>query len=677
MAFRDIKWAGSAAVEIPYGEYEGTPYKARSALSTLYASDYGYDEWKNIGIAFKAAGGEKTDWLAWCAIDASNYDEKLASKLFDNVDPDGPITAKYLYRRAWDNGWTWHERYSNVPAVKDAPEKVSAEPSEQAVMQLSAMFELDEFCNIVTKATKNNKGKWVPSGYGKTYLVAALLDDIRSKGLEAALGGYNHEAGVWVRVNPMDDAGISDSNVARFASALVESDDMPLKDQERMLLELELPIRCITASGGKSIHAVVAIDAEGREHYRDRVEALHRKCESSGMTIDKANRNPSRLTRLAGVERGQSKQELMHLHTGARDFRTWLDTANQPKAVLDFGIEPLDTQTPVVLAPELVDGMIRRGDKVCITGASKSFKSFNMIEFACALATGDRWLGHYVHEGRVLYVNCELRAESFRARVLAVMSAMHLDPERVAANFDVWNMRGRVKPLRYIKERIIEQVDGRGYDAIILDPIYKLFDGDENAARDVSDFMLMLEELGERSNATMFYVHHHSKGAKGDVAAQDRASGSGVFARDADVLIDISALDLGAHSPTEYGRDPQATALRAEFVLRDFAPIPPMDMWFEYPLHEIDRLGDLAEFKITNAATRGGNARGKQQTAEAEDRAAQLAEWLRQKDCDMLVSSAAEHFGRSPVTIKNWVQRLDCVETVKFRGKSFLRYVEK
>ena len=42
----------------------------------------------------------------------------------------------------------------------------------------------------------------------------------------------------------------------------------------------------------------------------------------------------------------------------------------------------------------------------------------------------------------------------------------------------------------------------------------------------------------------VIYCHHHSKGAQGGKRSMDRASGSGVFARDPDALIDMTELEL-------------------------------------------------------------------------------------------------------------------------------------
>ena len=40
----------------------------------------------------------------------------------------------------------------------------------------------------------------------------------------------------------------------------------------------------------------------------------------------------------------------------------------------------------------------------------------------------------------------------------------------------------------------------------------------------------------------MIYCHHHSKGAQGGKRSMDRASGSGVFARDPDAMLDMTEL---------------------------------------------------------------------------------------------------------------------------------------
>ena len=468
----------------------------------------------------------------------------------------------------------------------------------------------------------------------------------------------------------MDGRGISDSNVSKCRNALVESDDMPLKDQERMLFEMGLPIVCITSSGGKSLHAIVKVDADGPNHFRDRVRYLHDECERAGMTIDEANKNPSRLSRLAGVERGEGEQKLMHTRVGARDFATWMQQEKNAKLAYDYGIEPMDMATPPVLDEVLIDGVMRRGDKMCVAGPSKSYKSFSLIQLAIAVSCGTRWFGWKCKQGRVLYINCELRGESFRKRVWEVVKCLPgIDRQAIAENMDVWNMRGRTQPLQTSKDHIIEQANERGYDMIVLDPVYKLFAGDENSAEEVSAFMLAMDELAMRLHASIVYCHHHSKGAKGGVSAQDRFSGSGVFARDCDELVDISPLDLKDHSITEWNYEPTATAWRIETVIRDFAPKPPLDVVFEYPVHHVDETGYLGEFSIMSPQSVGGNKRADQLQKERDKNVAKMEKFCSEHYMHggrtLTSKELAERFDVHPKTIVNWVCMSDELRVVK------------
>ena len=74
--------------------------------------------------------------------------------------------------------------------------------------------------------------------------------------------------------------------------------------------------------------------------------------------------------------------------------------------------------------------------------------------------------------------------------------------------------------------------------------------------------------------------------------AMDRASGSGVFARDPDAQLDMIRLELTEDLRNNV-RDGYATAWRLESSLREFPNIQPINFWFEYPLHRVDTSGEL------------------------------------------------------------------------------------
>ena len=79
-----------------------------------------------------------------------------------------------------------------------------------------------------------------------------------------------------------------------FRFGLVECDDVPVNEQYAMYKKLKLPIAALVHSGGKSIHAIVRIDAETYEEYVKRMDFIYNACQKNGLNVDTKNRNPSR-----------------------------------------------------------------------------------------------------------------------------------------------------------------------------------------------------------------------------------------------------------------------------------------------------------------------------------------------------------------------------------------------
>ena len=92
--------------------------------------------------------------------------------------------------------------------------------------------------------------------------------------------------------------------------------------------------------------------------------------------------------------------------------------------------------------------------------------------------------------------------------------------------------------------KLIRRASKKNYIAIIIDPIYKVITGDENSADQMAHFCNQFDKVCTELGCAVIYCHHHSKGAQGGKRSMDRASGSGVFARDPDALIDLVELEL-------------------------------------------------------------------------------------------------------------------------------------
>ena len=245
---------------------------------------------------------------------------------------------------------------------------------------------------------------------------------------------------------------------------------------------------------------------------------------------------------------------------------------------------------PPPLPEELIAGILRRGHKMLISGSSKAGKSFLLMELCIAIAEGRPWLGFACRKGRVLYVNLEIDPASAVNRFFKIYEALGIKPLN-ADSIVLWNLRGHAVPLDQLVPKLIRRVRDQRFDAIIIDPIYKVITGDENNASEMGAFCNQFDKICTETGCSTIYCHHHSKGSQGMKRAMDRASGSGVFARDPDAQRDMIQLELSDDIKNNV-RDGNATAWRLESSLREFPNIQPVNFWFEYPVHRVDS-GDL------------------------------------------------------------------------------------
>lgn len=259
------------------------------------------------------------------------------------------------------------------------------------------------------------------------------------------------------------------------------------------------------------------------------------------------------------------------------------------------------TDLPPV-APTLIEGVLRQGHKMIISAPSKAGKSFALMELAFAIAEGFNWFGSRCRQGKVLYINMEIDDPSCYSRFKAIYKGFGKDNDNHVGNLTVWGLRGFSMPLSKLAPMIIEEAK-RDYIAVIIDPLYKVMDGDENSNSDVSKMVSQFDRIARETGAAVIYAHHFAKGVGGDRAAIDRGAGAGTFARDPDAILTMTQLDIT--DPAE----PSASAWRMEYVLREFPNKEPVSFWWRHPLHEINEA--LDEVEIETSATKSAKAKEK------------------------------------------------------------------
>ena len=164
----------------------------------------------------------------------------------------------------------------------------------------------------------------------------------------------------------------------------------------------------------------------------------------------------------------------------------------------------------------------------------------------------------------------------------------------------------------------------------------------------------------------------YSKGAQGNKSSVDRASGSGVFARDVDALIDLTQLFPGGKEPTA-AEAISKTIWKVETTLREFAPRPPFIVSFNYPLHQVESSIAYAGWKPRSASSAGGGTRADQQTAAKETSkelfAKEFEAWSEEHGTPPTVKELADRIGQSERTVRKYLKELSLEPSPGKRGK--------
>ena len=687
-------------------------------LEYISPSSLDYLDWVSVGMALKFEGYTFDVWDSWSQPD-SRYNAREMESKWDSLGRNSaaPVTGAFITMKAKENGWQPHSYSGDGMATFGWDDEISYErdykivdnswvegkeirepddnwnPIEQLKTYIETLFKNDDYIGYVVNSWQRDDGKYSVSGsgvYGKT--AEEILNDLNkykdAKDLGWVVGDSNPEAGAWIRFNPLDGKGVKNENVTDFKYALVESDNLSIEKQNAIMRELELPIATLVYSGSKSIHAIVKVDAQNYSEYQKRVEYLYKICNKNGLQVDGQNKNPSRLSRMPGIVRGEHKQFLIDTHIGKtswEEWETWIEDLNDDLPEFERLADMFEEDPQ--LAPVLIDGVLRRGHKMLIAGPSKAGKSFALMEMCIAIAEGIPWFGFNCERGKVLYINMELDRPSAYKRFKDIYQGMNVPPNHLK-NISIWNMRGHSIPMDKLTPKLIRRAQKEKFDAVIIDPIYKVLTGSENDAEQMAKFTNNFDKVAAELGTSVIYCHHHSKGAQGGKSSMDRSSGSGVFARDPDAILDLielevtdslrkqqdaravanfyaakirdekpeylneigqddflSAPEMRKHLALAFG-DERAreisgfeleqvqrvvklmTAWRLEGTLREFPKFEPVNLWFNYPLHYSDDSGVLKDLEPVGANDNKWSKGGKK-SADVRSSAEKKAERIK------------------------------------------------
>ena len=612
--------------------------------------DCSYDEWLKVGMALKHEGADVSVWEDWSR-HGSKYKPGECQRKWKSFKSNG-VTGGTLYHIASSYGYappnddTEYDihnllldeiivdpsfvSYSKVPGVPD-----NYDPKGDMLEYFTTLFNEDDFVGYCTNFFMGEEGKWKPAQTQYRRTAGDIIEKLRTSSIENAIGTLNPAAGAYVRFNPLDGNGENNNNVTRRKYCLIESDEDSIEKQYALLKELNLPILFLINSGGKSLHAIVKVDAENAQQYKTRVRELYEFCKKNGLTPDEQDKNESRFSRLPGVRRGDKWQYIIERNIGAKSYDEWIQWRESqvddlpPDSTL---ADVWDDMPP--LKDELIPGVLRVGHKMLLAGPSKAGKSFLLINLAISIAEGVDWLGMKCKQGKVCYVNLELDSASCYRRFREIYEKRELEPKHLK-DLTVWNLRGKSAPMNRLAPILVHRFKEKEYAAVIIDPIYKVITGDENNATEMSEFCSYFDQVATDMGVSVIYCHHHSKGATSKYAnAADRSSGSGVFARDPDAILDLRELSASGLTEKYRSEHPDAcetlTGWELSGTLREFAPMKPRRIWFDYPIHEVDDKNFLGIASFNDSGTSGRGTSDGQKT---------ITDWYETVDDLLMISS--------------------------------------
>ena len=482
------------------------------------------------------------------------------------------------------------------------------------VRLIDACFRPDEFVAIAPAAVSDD-GEIAPRR-GVTLTATEWKSKVAPKGgIDRVFGT---KLGLFIRINPTCKDGAKNEDVTAFRHVLVEFDrdgagkPVPKEEQYHAVMASGMPVAALIDSGNKSLHAWIRVDAPDEAEYKRRVPIIWDWF--SGINLDKQNRNPSRLSRCPDgwrtVDGDVRRQSLLAVGFGAESWTAW-EAGHSNSDLPPILPGQAFMAEPEPEPPQLVEGVLHQGAKMVLGGPSKARKSWSLIDLMLSVSTGQPWWGFPTRRGRALYLNFELPAFALQYRITRIAAAKGIDD---FTGFDLWNLRGHATDFSALIPKILGRIRDTGYSLILIDPIYKgLGSRNENDAGDIASLLNEVEQLAVKSGAAVVFGAHFSKGNQAGKEAIDRIGGSGVFARDPDVILTMT--------PHE---DEDAHVI--DLTLRTLPPVPAFVVRWADTLFITDREADPARLKAPQGNPKSEKAKATYKMGSAADRYSKAVE---------------------------------------------------
>jgi hypothetical protein len=189
-----------------------------------------------------------------------------------------------------------------------------------------------------------------------------------------------------------------------------------------------------------------------------------------------------------------------------------------------------ETQSPGWIVP----GFWMKGSHGIIAGEPKSFKTTLILDLMFSVASCTPFLGvHGVqHSGPTLFVQNENADWIIRDKLQKLMVSRgtagrtRVNGKQVEVNWSrdlpmhFINQQGFTLDDAAYKEALEELIDRMRPAMVVLDPLYLMFSGDVNSAKDLAPVLQWALRIRNEYGCALALVHHYNKGGEGKRAGQ-------------------------------------------------------------------------------------------------------------------------------------------------------------
>lgn len=249
---------------------------------------------------------------------------------------------------------------------------------------------------------------------------------------------------------------------------------------------------------------------------------------------------------------------------------------------LDAAELVLEELPPVV---EIVKGIMAEHSKLVIGSGSKSFKTWLVIHMGLCIAHGLDWLVRETTRKKVLFLNLELKKNTFTRRLKAIARALGIKVDK--SWFKVLHLRGKLArklPVEIVNA-VIDVAKHFEAEVVFIDPLYKFQAGrEENSAGDQTELMNEIDRITTEATCTVIFTDHFGKGNQAEKDPLDTLRGSSAKGGDVD-----AAMILRKHDVEE--------SYRVDIIHRELAPVNPFVIGWNFPTFELRPELNAADMK--------------------------------------------------------------------------------